>query len=101
VSKSTSSINIRILDKDYRVACPEDEQASLRASAEFLNGKLKEIRDRGSIIGTERIAIMAALNLAHELLNCQVYEGDFKDLDSRVGNLQQKIDIALREIEVS
>lgn len=101
MSNSAPSINIKILDKDYRVSCPLEEQASLRASADFLNQKLKEIRDRGSIIGTERIAIMAALNLAHELLHCQGFEGDFNDLDSRVGNLQQKIDIALREIEVS
>ncbi len=96
-----NSLNITIMDKDYRVACPPEEQASLRASAEFLNEKLNEIRNRGSVIGTERIAIMAALNLAHELLNCQEFEDGYNDLDSRVGNLQKKIDIALREIEVS
>ena len=96
-----NSLNITIMDKDYRVACPPEEQASLRASAEFLNDKLNEIRNRGSVIGTERIAIMAALNLAHELLNCQEFEEGYNDLDSRVGNLQKKIDIALREIEVS
>ena len=89
------------MDKEYRVSCPAEEQASLLASAEFLNGKLKEIRSRGSIIGTERIAIMAALNLAHELLNMQQFENGYNDLDSRVLNLQKKIDIALREIEVS
>ena len=70
-------------------------------AAEFLNNKLKEIRDRGSIIGSERIAIMAALNLAHELLNSQEYKNSFNDIDSRVSNLQSKIDIALREIEVT
>ena len=69
-----NSLSINIMDKDYRVACPPEEQASLRASAEFLNEKLNEIRNRGSVIGTERIAIMAALNLAHELLNCQEFE---------------------------
>lgn len=89
------------MDKEYRVACPAEEQASLRASAEFLNQKLNEIRGRGSVIGTERIAIMAALNLAHELLNCQEFEEDYNDLDSRVGNLKNKIDIALREIELT
>jgi len=89
------------MDKDYRVSCPSGEETTLKASAEFLNNKLKEIRDRGSIIGSERIAIMAALNLAHELLNSQEYKNDFNDLDSRVNNLQSKIDIALREIEVT
>lgn len=89
------------MDKDYRVSCPDGEEETLRASADFLNDKLKDIRDRGSIIGAERIAIMAALNLAHELLNSQEYESGFNDLDSRVGNLQKKIDIALREIKVT
>ena len=89
------------MDKDYRVACPAEEQESLLASAKFLNDKLNEIRNRGSVIGTERIAIMAALNLAHELLNAQEYQDGFNDMESRVSNLQKKIDIALREIEVS
>ncbi len=101
MSKDVSNLNITIMDKDYRVSCPVEEQESLLASAEFLNKKLTEIRGRGSIIGTERIAIMAALNLAHELLNCQQYETGYTDLDSRIGNLQKKIDIALREIEIS
>jgi len=89
------------MDKEYRVSCPADEQASLEASAEFLNGKLNEIKSKGSIIGSERIAIMAALNLAHELLNSQSYKEEFVDMDSRVSNLQNKIDIALREIELT
>ena len=96
-----SSLSITIMDKDYRVSCPDGEEATLKASADFLNNKLKDIRDRGSIIGSERIAIMAALNLAHELLNSQEYESGFKDIDSRVLNLQQKIDIALSEIKVT
>ena len=96
-----SGLNIKIMDKDYRVACPADQQASLKQSAEFLNGRLNEIKTRGSIIGTERIAIMAALNLAHELLGSQQSIDQFTDVDTRVLNLQKKIDIALREIEVS
>jgi len=97
----SNSLNITIMDKDYRVACPADQHASLRESAEFLNNRLSEIKHRGSIIGTERIAIMAALNLAHELLGSQGSAELFNDADSRMLNLQKKIDIALREIEVS
>jgi len=96
-----TTLKISILDKEYQVACPADEYDSLLASAEFLNGKLNEIKKKGAIIGTERIAIMAALNLAHELLNCKTFESGYTDLDSRVGNLQKKINIALSEIEVS
>ncbi len=94
-------LNIRIMDKDYRVACPDDQQASLKESASFLNDRLNEIKRRGSIIGTERIAIMVALNLAHELLTTQETVGDLDDVDNRMVNLQKKIDIALRDIEVA
>lgn len=95
------NLNIKIMDKEYRVSCPADEQTSLKASADFLNGKLNEIKSRGSIIGSERIAIMVALNLAHELLNSESYKQEYDDVDSRVSNLQKKIDIALREIELT
>lgn len=96
-----SGLNIRIMDKDYRVACPPEQQASLKESAEFLNGRLNDIKDKGSIIGTERIAIMAALNLAHELLGSNLTVDKYTDIDERMLNIQKKIDIALREIEVS
>lgn len=101
MSNDVSSLNIKIMDKEYRVSCPADEQESLLASAEFLNVKLNEIKGKGSIIGAERIAIMAALNLAHELLNNQAFKDRYEDMDDRVGNLQEKIDIALREIELT
>jgi len=96
-----NGLDIRIMDKDYRVACPQDQQASLQDSASFLNDRLNEIKRKGSIIGTERIAIMAALNLAHELLGSQEFVGDLEDVDNRMLNLQKKIDIALRDIEVA
>lgn len=99
--EAPSNLTIQIMDKEYRVSCPTEEQESLRASADFLNSKLNEVKKRGSIIGAERIAIMVALNLAHELLNSQGFEKGFTDLDTRIGNLQNKIDIALREIEIS
>jgi len=97
----SGGLNIRIMDKDYRVACPADQQATLRDSADFLNDRLNDIKNKGSIIGTERIAIMAALNLAHELLGSQGSIDTFSDVDSRMLNLQKKIDIALRDIEVA
>ena len=97
----SNSLNITIMDKDYRVACPQDQQASLRESAEFLNNRLNDIKTKGSIIGTERIAIMAALNLAHELLGSQDSIEQFSDTDMRVQNLNKKIDIMLRDLRVS
>ncbi len=95
-----TGLNIKIMDKDYHVACPADQQSSLRDSASFLNERLENIKKKGSIIGNERIAIMVALNLAHELLSSQHYEGTLSDVDLRMVNLQKKIDLALSEIEV-
>ena len=96
-----SGLNIKIMDKDYRVACPQDQQASLQDSARFLNERLNDIKMKGGIIGTERIAIMAALNLAHELLGSNESINNYNDIDMRMLNIQKKIDIALRDIKVS
>jgi cell division protein ZapA len=66
--KEAARINVRILDKDYLVACPHEERSALLDSAELLNAKMREIRDNGKIVGADRIAVMAALNLANEVL---------------------------------
>ncbi len=68
MSTETSTLEVFILDKSYRINCPENEQESLRASAQYLDRKMREIRSSGKIIGLERIAVIAALNIAHELL---------------------------------
>ena len=68
MSDMFAHVTIRILEKEYHVACPAEEKAALLESAELLNGKMREIRDSGKIAGAERIAVMAALNLAHDLL---------------------------------
>ena len=61
-------VSVRILEKEYQVACLPEERSELLDSAEYLNGKMREMRDAGNIVGLDRIAVMAALNLAHELL---------------------------------
>ena len=61
-------INIKILEKEYQVGCPPDERAALLDSAELLNAKMREIRDSGRVVGLERIAVMAALNIANDLI---------------------------------
>jgi cell division protein ZapA len=66
VSEQTR-VTVRILDKEYQFACPPDEQDALLESARLLSGSMREIRDAGRVVGLERIAIMAALNLADEL----------------------------------
>lgn len=65
---SAGPVNIKILEKEYQVACPPDERPALLDSAELLNSKMREIRDSGRVVGLERIAVMAALNMANELI---------------------------------
>ena len=65
---SAKGVAIQILGREFRVACPEGEERQLQASVEFLNRRMKDLRDGGKIVGNERIAVMAALNIAHEYL---------------------------------
>lgn len=69
MSTDTSTLEVFILDKSYRINCPEGEQDSLRSSAQYLDRKMREIRSGGKVIGLERIAVIAALNITHELLS--------------------------------
>ena len=67
--KSRGALTISLLGREFRVACPEGEEKQLLASADYLNRKLKEVRDTGKVTGNERIAIMTALNIAHEFVS--------------------------------
>jgi cell division protein ZapA len=69
-------VSVRIMEKEYVVACPYEERSALLDAAEFLNARMREIRDSGKVVGLDRIAVMAALNLAHEFLRV-------KDRESR------------------
>ncbi len=99
--KNQNSLSIIILDKEYRVACPPGEQDSLQASASELNKKLTEIKTKGAVIGTERIAIMAALNLCHEMLTGKTLQTEHAELNTRIESLSDKIDNSIREIQLS
>ncbi len=92
---------VRLLDKDYAVTCPPEEREALLDSARLLDSKMREIRDSGKIIGTERIAVMAALNLAHELLMQRDIPGSkggiSDDIRYRLRLLQERIEAVLEE----
>lgn len=93
-------LNITIMDKEYRVACPPEEQDNLRASAELLNQKLAEIKKKGAVIGTERIAIMAALNMSHEILLSQKMAAEHNDLNQRISAMSEHISDSMRDIQL-
>lgn len=88
------------MDKEYRIACPEDEKTNLRASADLLNEKLDEIKQAGSVIGAERIAIMTALNMSHEILHSQSLVVEHGDLNQRIDKLSERISASMRNIQV-
>lgn len=98
--KDQESLSIKILEKEYRVACPAEEKESLIASANMLNQKLNEIKSKGSVIGTERIAVMVALNMSHELLNSQSMLREHAELNDRIDSLSEKIDNTMRNIKL-
>lgn len=71
MSAELARVTVRILDKEYQVACPDNEREALLESAELLNRKMREIRESGKVVGLDRVAVMAALNLSHEILQNQ------------------------------
>jgi len=70
-TKETKGVTINVMGREFRVAAPGGEERQLVASVDYLNKKMREIRDTGKVVGNERIAIMAALNIAHEYLQLQ------------------------------
>ncbi len=96
-SKTQPTI-VKILDKEYRIACEPDEIDGLRSSAQYLNDQMRLIRDKGSVIGADRIAVMAALNITHELLNKTTDSETISDIVSkRIKSLREKVEVALNQ----
>jgi len=95
MTQQIAQVSVRILDKEYQVACPAEERTDLLDSAEILNGKMREIRDSGRIVGLDRIAVIAALNMANDLIHAkardQELEGGISDrlklISDRVDNV--------------
>lgn len=91
-------INISILDKDYKVACPPGEQSALLESAKFLDSKMREVRDTGHIMGSERIAVITALNMANDLLRTSNVDKELgQELPPRLKDLENRISRVLEE----
>ncbi len=97
---SADQETIRLLDKEYTVACPPDERDGLQASAHMLDRKMREIRQAGKIVGSERVVVMAALNVIFELLQeKQCDSSGNQELELRLKLIQDKIASALEQEE--
>ena len=98
MSGATKTLEIKILDRELRIACPDDERGELLDAVAYLDKKMREIRDTGKIASVERIAIMAALNIAHELLSVKIGRGfDLADFKRRMNSMETAINEALAE----
>ena len=95
---SPGGVTISILGKELMVACPDGERESLVAAARYLDQRMREIQDSGKVMGTERCAVMAALNLTNELLQMrQQFNGVPVELDERLQALHGRIEAVLQE----
>ncbi|MEE9344935.1 MAG: cell division protein ZapA [Methylococcales bacterium] len=104
-NSSRRPVRISILGKEYHIVCPKDERDGLLEAARQLEDKMDEIRDSGRVFGAERIAVMAALNVTHELLQSSLNKDPEQtletDLSHQVSGLQDKIDAVLSELDHS
>jgi cell division protein ZapA len=96
VSDTPAPVRVTILDKEYQIACEPAERHALIESAQLIDERMREIRNTGRVIGTERIAVMVALNMAHELLDMKKHgSDDALSISRRIQALQDKIEVAL------
>jgi len=99
----STTLDVSILGREYRVACRESERTELMQAVHYLDQRMREIRDTGKIAGTERIAVMAALNIAHELLGRKSTGSDTSfdsaSIKRRISAMQSAIDRAMAEQE--
>jgi cell division protein ZapA len=96
MSQEPIPVTVRILDKEYRVSCGPEEKDGLLDSARMLDQRMREIRQTGRVIGIDRIAVMAALNISYELLKLQHNSAQGQqDMDQRLSILQNRLADAL------
>lgn len=93
----TNTLKVKILEKDYLVSCPDDKKNALTAAALHLDGKMRDIRSSGKVLGTERIAVMAALNITYELL--QSSQG-ISDEQNTLNALEARMDQILSKAQL-
>ena len=96
MAESAKTIEISILGRNYKIACEESERAALLEAVAYLDGKMGEIKHAGKVSGTDRIAVMAALNIAHEFLSTKLDGGfDIGQAKRRISSIEAKLDEAI------
>ncbi len=96
MAESGNTVEVTLLGRTYRVACEEGERESLMQAVAYLDGKMNEIKKAGKVVGAERIAVMAALNVAHELLSVRLGGGfDLGQAKRRIIAIESKFYAAI------
>jgi cell division protein ZapA len=96
-----SGVTVRVLDREYVIAAGEEQRAALLASADYLGARLRELRRGGRVAGNESLLALAALNIAHELLQARAEHADQAATIARLGALEARLTAALRPLEPS
>jgi cell division protein ZapA len=98
MSTKPKTLDVSILGRNYRVTCADDEREALLAAVAYVDKKMTEIKAASKVAGVERIAVMAALNIANELLSIEIGSGfDMAELKRRMNSVQSKLDQALSQ----
>ena len=98
MSAKAKTLDVSIMGRNYRVTCADDEREALLAAVAYVDKKMTEIKAASKVAGTERIAVMAALNIANELLSIKIGSGfDIAELKRRMNSVQSKLDQALSQ----
>jgi len=104
MSEQSTAVQVKILDKEYQVNCPPSDQEALVKSARYLDENMRKIKGRGNIHGAEKIAVMAALNITHDMLRKNRLINETRQVTSdRLHDIEEKIDLALassRQLEI-
>lgn len=106
----SKTVRVMILDKEYQVSCAENEVAALQKSASYLDQKMREMKESSSVIGLDRLAVMAALNLTNDLLDQSekaseassrqsATAGELEEQNAKISRLGSKVDIALSRMK--
>ncbi len=100
MAEAAKTIEVQLLGRSYRVACTDGEREALLQAVAYLDGKMNEIRKSGKVMGAERIAVMAALNVAHELLSVKLGAGfDVGQAKRRLSAIESQLDAAIAKQE--
>ena len=100
MADAAKTVEVSLLGRTYRVACDDGEREALMQAVAYLDGKMKDIRKAGKVMGAERIAVMAALNVAHEMLSVKLGSGfDLGQAKRRISAIESQLDSAIAKQE--